>query len=105
MDAPVTDSKNGCVLDKDGTKYWFKDGLRHREDGPAVEWADGSKIWYKDDEIHREDGPAVEYPEGGMSWYLNGEYLGWGAEGFWALWEVLTDEQQGNPNLLKYMPR
>lgn len=30
---------------EDGTKYWYMNGRRHREDGPAVEFADGSKLW------------------------------------------------------------
>jgi hypothetical protein len=29
-----------------GGKYWHLDGKRHREDGPAEEWADGSKYWW-----------------------------------------------------------
>lgn len=29
-----------------GTKEWYKDGKRHREDGPAVEWESGYKEWY-----------------------------------------------------------
>jgi len=29
-----------------GTKGWFLNGKRHREDGPACEWPDGSKNWY-----------------------------------------------------------
>jgi aminopeptidase N len=33
-----------------GTKIWYKDGLRHRENGPAVECADGRKYWYLKDE-------------------------------------------------------
>lgn len=24
----------------DGGKYWFLDGLQHREDGPAAEWGE-----------------------------------------------------------------
>ena len=28
-----------------GSKEWFLNGKRHREDGPACEWADGSKYW------------------------------------------------------------
>lgn len=31
-----------------------KDGLLHREDGPAVEWADGFKFWYLNGEIKTE---------------------------------------------------
>jgi len=30
----------------DGTKVWFRNGKRHRVDGPAVEYADGTKVWY-----------------------------------------------------------
>jgi len=29
-----------------GSKFWFLNGQRHREDGPACEYADGDKIWY-----------------------------------------------------------
>jgi len=29
-----------------GDKYWFLNGKRHREDGPAIEFADGNKYWY-----------------------------------------------------------
>jgi len=31
---------------ENGNKYWFLNGKRHREDGPAVEWANGDKSWY-----------------------------------------------------------
>ena len=36
----------GALEDPDRSKYWFKDGKKHREDGPAVEKADGTKKWY-----------------------------------------------------------
>ena len=29
-----------------GTKHWYLNGKRHREDGPAFEGANGSKSWY-----------------------------------------------------------
>ncbi len=29
-----------------GTKFWFKDGKAHREDGPAIERSYGTKEWY-----------------------------------------------------------
>jgi len=46
-----------AIIDKDmkeytvkvydnGTKTWYMNGKRHREDGPAIEEADGSKEWY-----------------------------------------------------------
>lgn len=34
-------------------------GKPHRLDGPAIENPDGSFVWYKHGLIHREDGPAV----------------------------------------------
>jgi hypothetical protein len=55
-----------------GTKFWFLNGQRHREDGPAIEWADGDKSWYFNGKRHREDGPAVEGANGSKYWYLNG---------------------------------
>jgi hypothetical protein len=62
-----------------GEKRWFLDNKRHREDGPAEEYANGDKVWYLNDERHREDGPAVELANqshnGGKYWYLNGQEL------------------------------
>jgi hypothetical protein len=31
---------------------WFKNGLRHRDDGPAIEYVDGNKAWYKNGLLH-----------------------------------------------------
>lgn len=56
-----------------GTKEWFLNGKRHREDGPAIEWADGSKKWYINGIRHREDGPALELANGAKHWYLDGK--------------------------------
>ena len=57
----------------DGRKVWRLDGKRHREDGPAAEWANGDKLWYFNGKLHREDGPAVEWANGSKEWYLNGK--------------------------------
>ena len=57
-----------------GSKYWYLNGERHREDGPAIEYADGTKYWYLNGKLHREDGPAVERADDGYTaWYLNGK--------------------------------
>ena len=61
------------VVYPNGTKHWYLNDQRHREDGPAVECADGSKHWYLNDQLHREDGPAVEGFSGHKQWYLNGQ--------------------------------
>ena len=58
-----------------GPKHWYLNGKYHREDGPAIENEDGTKFWYLDDKIHREDGPAIEYADGRKYWYLNGKLL------------------------------
>ena len=64
-------------ITEDGNKFYFSDKemeIRHREDGPAIEWTDGGKEWYLNDRLHREDGPAVEYLNGDKWCYLNGKY-------------------------------
>ncbi len=58
-----------------GSKHWYLNDKRHREDGPAVEHADGGKSWYLGGKLHREDGPAMEYADGDKSWYLNGKCM------------------------------
>jgi hypothetical protein len=61
-----------AVIDRWG-KYWYVDGKRHREDGPAVECATGTKHWHINDNRHRENGPAVEYANGNKEWWVNGK--------------------------------
>jgi hypothetical protein len=56
-------------------KEWWLNGVLHREDGPAIEWANGSKEWWLNGKPHREDGPAAEYADGRKEWYLNGDRL------------------------------
>jgi len=60
------------VIDDDGAKHWYLNGLRHREDGPAIEWKDGTKEWYINGLLHREDGPAFIGSNGTKEWYKNG---------------------------------
>ena len=58
-----------------GSKFWYLNGKRHREDGPAFECANGTKFWYLNGKLHREDGPAAEYANGSKWWYLKGKIL------------------------------
>jgi len=55
----------------DGYKAYYINGKRHREDGPAIEWADGDKYYYINGKFHREDGPAIEYADGSKHYYIN----------------------------------
>ena len=59
----------------DGTKFWCRYGLLHREDGPAIEYLNGTKRWYVNGLRHRIDGPAVIKSDGTKQWFLaNVEY-------------------------------
>ena len=58
-----------------GTKEWYLNDERHREDGPAIERANYGNFWYLNGKRHREDGPAVERADGYKAWYLNGVQL------------------------------
>ena len=37
---------SNIVIDANGTKNWYLNGRRHREGGPAIEYASGLKYWY-----------------------------------------------------------
>lgn len=67
--------KNGIVTNKEGDKYWYKDGFLHREGGPAVEEVGGFQKWCLNGVVHREDGPALIYSNGISLWFIRGEYL------------------------------
>jgi hypothetical protein len=87
-----------------GTKAWWLHGKRHRVDGPAIEWADGAKSWWLNGKLHRTDGPALERANGDKEWWVDGECLGYGADGFWALWEKLAEKERSNWELLQHAP-
>jgi len=53
-------------------RVWLLNGNIHREDGlPAIEYNDGTKEWWVNDSRHREDGPAIVHSNGTRSWWLN----------------------------------
>lgn len=59
----------------DGTREWHRDGKRHRDGGPAIEWFDGTKVWFRHGQLHREDGPAYEGRDGDKQYHLFDEEL------------------------------
>jgi hypothetical protein len=66
-----------CEVDENGNKEWRnKEGLFHRENGPAIEYENGNKFWYKEGKLHREGGPACEYSNGDKEYFLNGIKVG-----------------------------
>lgn len=60
------------------TKRWYRNGVLHREDGPAmIHLLDGteqwiSEWWCRDGKLHRDDGPAIIGPDGTEQWWRNG---------------------------------
>jgi hypothetical protein len=62
----------GIVEHNSGDKAWWKNGKRHRENGPAIEFSSGAKSWWINGKCHRDDGPAVEWINGYEEWWLNG---------------------------------
>ena len=53
----VPDDFSGKIHLPDGTKHWYQNGKRHREDGPAAIWPDGEKVWYKNGRLVRKEYP------------------------------------------------
>ena len=80
------------VLYSGGTKEWYLNGKRHREDGPAIEYSEEDKEWYLHGERHREDGPAVEWGDGDKEWYLHGKRYETEEEWAFALYELKIKE-------------
>ena len=68
-------NKPECKIYPEGTKEWYLNGKRHREDGPAIEHPYGTKEWWLNGKLHREDGPAWEHPNGTKEWWLNNEQV------------------------------
>ena len=60
-------------VDQYGTVHYLnKDGLVHREEGPAIITAQGTRKWALNGKLHRTDGPAIIYSDGVKVWYLYG---------------------------------
>ena len=71
------------------TKWWYLDGLLHREDGPAwIRYYPDGQVkqegWWLDGQRHREDGPA------GITYYPNGQVQ---TELWWFEGQQYTDPQ------------
>ena len=73
--------RNGKYMDNVGNQYWYKNGLLHRNNAPAVimapNGAEGQqqKEWYKNGERHRKNGPAVITEDGDLIWFIEGKLI------------------------------
>lgn len=66
--------EDGSVTYHDGMRVWYRDGIIHRDDGPALTTRFGKKFWYRDGSYHRDDGPAITDDRNGAKyWYRDGK--------------------------------
>jgi hypothetical protein len=71
----IPDNFTGIAEYSSGSKEWYQNGKRHREDGPAIEYFNGTKCWYQNGKWHRLDGPACEYSNGTKEYWINGNFF------------------------------
>lgn len=57
----------------DGSKAWYRNGLLHREDGPAFICNDGKESWYRHGRLHREGGEPAVISNEEKGWWLFGK--------------------------------
>jgi hypothetical protein len=62
-----------AMIYSDGIQCWYRRGEFHRVGGPAIVCADGMQFWYQHGNFHRDDGPAAIYPDGERRWYQHGK--------------------------------
>lgn len=66
--------EDGSVTYHDGMRVWYRGGIIHRDDGPALTTRFGKKYWYRDGRYHRDDGPAITDDRNGAKyWYRDGK--------------------------------
>jgi hypothetical protein len=51
-----------------------ENGQLHNDNGPAIEYWDGGGEWFRHGIRHRLDGPAILKMNGEISWYINGYF-------------------------------
>ena len=71
---PVSNLGTGRIRTPHGYVY-LRDGLKHRDKGPAETHEDGYKAWFKMGRRHRVGGPAVIRPDGSEEYWQEGRLL------------------------------
>jgi len=65
-----------------------------------AEYESGNKYWYKEDLLHRIDGPAIEYSDGRKEWYIDGEQFNSYSLNFLILDSLYLGTEKGKYDLL-----
>ena len=72
----------------------------HRMDGPALEWSDGSKEWFREGMRHRFDGPASEHvfeaPDA-IEWYYDDSTVAPTRDAYLRM-AFMAEEMQSHPS-------
>ena len=67
------------IITEDGSKFCLNEkGEYHCDIGPAIELSDRSRFWYINGLVHREDGPAVIVELDGnciQEWWIEGKLI------------------------------
>ena len=58
-----------------GVKWWIKDRLSHRVNGPAVVFLTGYRAWWYRGQLHRTDGPARILEDGQVEYWINDKHV------------------------------
>lgn len=67
---------NGCHTIKGGAQAYFKNGLKHRMNGPAVIQRDGTREYFKEGLRHRSGGkPAIVKTNGIVEYWEDGVFI------------------------------
>ena len=93
-------SDGPAIIQADGSEEWHLKGKLHRTDGPAVIEANGTKEWHLNGELHRSDGPAVIRADGTEFWYKNDKLHR--SDGPAVVWASGTEEWYQNGELVKH---
>lgn len=56
-------------------ELWYKNGVFHREDGPAIRHKDKTFLYYYEGKLHRLDGPAIVERAGPKQFWIMGQKL------------------------------
>jgi hypothetical protein len=62
----------GPAIINEGCESWYRHGLIHREDAPAITMLDGSETYCINGVLHNENGPAIVGADGEVTYALNG---------------------------------
>lgn len=71
---------NELIITQDGTTIFQLNGVPHRNELPAMQYADGTLKYYVSGSLHNMNGPAVWRYGEDVTWAYNGKILHVGSD-------------------------